>query len=111
MLESPESFEQAFKVRCSLREIHTQETFSFKILPESPANELYWKIAQLLFTPQTMQEMLSILLPSVNTHLQVTIPDELPRAMSKRNLDNTIRVGSHNYKQRIPCINFQFSPP
>ncbi|ASQ45638.1 ankyrin repeat domain-containing protein [Legionella clemsonensis] len=81
-----ESFEQAFKVRCSLRETDTQETFSFKILPESPANELYWKIAQLVFTPQTTQVMLSILLPSVNTHLQVTIPDELPDTLSKKEL-------------------------
>lgn len=73
MIRDLSSFEKNFKFRCVYRELDTKHTIPFVVLHESPTNQLYWKIAQLVFEPQTMKDMLSIVLPSIRQHLKADL--------------------------------------
>lgn len=64
MLSHPETFEEAFKKHCTSREQETKETIPFYLMPKSFTNQLYWKIAQQVFEPQTMEAILAIVLPN-----------------------------------------------
>src|SRR3990167_5698061 len=78
LLETPDTFEDAFKDRCVLRAENPDQCISFDKLPTSPVNRLYWEIATILFKPPTLQAMLAILLPGVKSLVTVFVPDRLP---------------------------------
>lgn len=69
-LSDPASFSDFFRERCKFR-ISNPESLSFLLTPESKLNEIYWKIALELFNPQNLQAMFSILLPTIDTFLDV----------------------------------------
>ena len=71
MLDSPETFVEEFKKRCLWRAQDTENTIPYSEMPESPTNRIYWQIAELLFAPLTMQEMLAIILPTVKKQLKM----------------------------------------
>ena len=73
-----EDFEQAFRSRCIERQANRDIFFPFSELPESSTNTLYWDIATLVFHPQTLGEMLAILLPGISKQLIAAIPDSFP---------------------------------
>lgn len=75
LLES-EDFAAEFKNRCTWRTANTELNLNCQHLPDSSTNILYWNIANLVFKPKTMADMLSILLPQVTTQLTVTLPDD-----------------------------------
>ncbi|MBA2709196.1 MAG: hypothetical protein H0U57_01190 [Tatlockia sp.] len=73
MLLDQSTFEENFKKRCALREIDKEKTIPFQSMPKNSTNELYWRIAELVFQPETMQDMLEIVLPSVQKQLKVDL--------------------------------------
>lgn len=73
MLSDSSTFENEFKKRCFLRETDNENTFSFYVMPESSCNQLYWQIAQLVFQPNTMSDMLDIVLPSIQLYLKADL--------------------------------------
>lgn len=63
-------FPQAFLNRCRQRALRNQNTcLNYFSMPQGACNSLYWKIAKLLFKPQTLGDMLSILTPQVTTYI------------------------------------------
>ena len=74
------SFQAKFKQRCLERLQDTVRNISFEDMPESDSNCLYWDIALKEFKPQTMKEMIAILLGDGFFHLEVDIA--LPRDLS-----------------------------
>lgn len=84
LLESnPDFFPEAFKERCKLRAARNAGTcLSFMAMPLGDCNELYWHIAELVFEPQTMGEMLGLLLPEVKTQLVCDLYLNLPARAS-----------------------------
>lgn len=91
MLNDPASFKQKFKERCALRQFNTDSSISFSIMPESPANHLYFDIAALLFKPASLVEMLGIIMPNIKQQLHVSIPEELPQIHGKEERNNYIK--------------------
>ncbi len=73
MLKDRGTFEAQFKERCRLRQNNSDRTIPLAVLPNSVTNRLYRKIATILFDPKTMQEMLGIILPSVKSHLKISL--------------------------------------
>ncbi|MBA2710017.1 MAG: hypothetical protein H0U57_05460 [Tatlockia sp.] len=63
------NFEELFKSHCATREKDKNWSITFQAMPESLTNQLYWKIAELVFKPKTMHDMLGIILPGIQTHL------------------------------------------
>ncbi|KTC96219.1 Ankyrin repeats (3 copies) [Legionella feeleii] len=63
-----EAFRQVFLVRCNSRaEGNAGTCLSLFAMPDGECNQLYWQIAELLFKPKTMGDMLGILAPNVTT--------------------------------------------
>lgn len=63
-----EVFRQGFLDRCKSRaEQNTGSCLSLFVMPDGQCNQLYWRIAELLFKPKTMQEMLGLLAPNITT--------------------------------------------
>ncbi|MBA3536537.1 MAG: hypothetical protein H0T84_08005 [Tatlockia sp.] len=73
MLLDNSNFEENFKKRCTLREKDLEKSIPIHLMPKSATNELYWKIADLVFQPETMQDMLEIVLPSAQKQLKVDL--------------------------------------
>ena len=73
------SFQPKFKQRCLERLQDTARNISFKDMPESYSNCLYWEIALKVFKPQTMKEMLAILLDEglIHLHVEIALPANL----------------------------------
>lgn len=78
ILNESTQFEEHFKDRCAERETDINQSVPFHTLPNSPANELYWKIAELTFQPKTLGEMLNILMPNVQFQLTWDISNYVP---------------------------------
>lgn len=73
MIKTPDSFESQFKERCRWRMNNPDHTIPFSEMPNSQTNRLYWSIACILFNPQTMQDMLAIILPDLKTHVRMNL--------------------------------------
>src|SRR3990167_933167 len=82
---NPDAFAEEFKERSGKRARNRDKYVSLSAMPESPANQLYWNIAELVFAPKTMHDMLAILLPEVK--YQVKFSDVLPVAVYKNKID------------------------
>lgn len=82
--DDPELFKELFKQRCIVRENDMKSTISFLVAPNNLCNKLYWDIAQELFAPQTLQEMLSIILPSTNCLLKADVNYETKQGIVGR---------------------------
>lgn len=79
---SADDFEQEFRSRCAYRAQELGDSLlSFPAMPSSACNQLYFKIATILFKPNTMHEMLAILLPQATIYLTHTasLRDETQR--------------------------------
>lgn len=64
--------EARFKELCKAREAQNRDTtFSFSARPEGTCNQLYYNLASILFNPQSPEEFLSVLLPSVTKSLTI----------------------------------------
>lgn len=65
-----EDYLDAFKSQCRRRALqNTNSCLNFLQLPNGQCNTLYWQIATILFTPDTMGERLATLMPEVTTIL------------------------------------------
>ena len=61
-----------FQTLCAAREGQNRNTaLSFSALPDGACNKLYYKLAFILFNPQTPEELLSVLLPSIKNALTI----------------------------------------
>lgn len=74
MLLNIETFEEQFKQRCNWRAVATDQAIPFSAMPESITNKLYWTIADLVFKPATMKNMLNIILPDTKVHIKIPFP-------------------------------------
>ena len=81
MLQNQDTFVEEFKKRCVIRANSNRGTaLSFSAMPNGATNELYWQIARLLFNPETLSEMLSILMPEVTTVININDSDNISSA-------------------------------
>ncbi|MBA2657753.1 MAG: hypothetical protein H0U70_12360 [Tatlockia sp.] len=80
------NFEDFFMTRCAFREKDKNTSISFQDMPDSPTNQLYWQIAQLVFEPKTMDEMFEIVVPGIKIHLQADLMIENISGQSAREL-------------------------
>ncbi len=84
------AFPNKFKEQCKKRALRNQNScLSFMCAPESPCNQLYWDLAKLVFQPNSLSEMLSIILPQAQYYLDwefMIQPDVLSTKKSKRSL-------------------------
>lgn len=65
-----DEIKEKFKSRCSERENLNNKSFlSFSSNPESRANRLYYQLALILFNPETLADLIPILLPSITSYL------------------------------------------
>lgn len=71
MLANPDTFEQQFLERCSVRQANSNDFIGFAAYPESLSNKLYLEIATLTFQPQNLHDLLKIILPNLNRSLTV----------------------------------------
>ena len=64
LLLEGDDFDAQFKARCQARATQNADScLSFSALPDGLCNTLYWKIAETIFQPKTMGQMLTILSP------------------------------------------------
>ena len=73
MIHNLQTFEINFMEHCAKRESDIERSIPFHIKPESLTNQLYWEIAQKVFQPRTMKDMLGIILPSIEMHLKADL--------------------------------------
>jgi hypothetical protein len=76
LLDKPEQFISEFKKRCLDRSWDETHSIGFHQEPDSLINRLYKKTAYIYFEPQTIQELLTILLPEVKQCLTVRLSDD-----------------------------------
>jgi ankyrin repeat protein len=70
LLNDEEGFVEGFKDRCQERAMrHADSCLNFVAMPDGACNQLYIKIAALLFSPKTMGDWVSILIPQVTTYV------------------------------------------
>jgi hypothetical protein len=77
LLNKSEQFTEAFLKRCQQRASDDTDSLGFHQEPFSATNCLYWQIADLCFTPSTMQEMMSILLPNVRHRVAIELSENV----------------------------------
>ncbi|KTD77155.1 hypothetical protein [Legionella waltersii] len=85
LLEAPEHFAKKFLKRCRDRAEDDTYSLGFHQEPLSVTNRLYWQIAKVCFAPSTMQEMLSILLPTVRHRVAITLSDYVTKQEMREN--------------------------
>ena len=87
MLEG-DDFDNQFKARCQERaEQNADSCLSFSALPDGVCNTLYWKIAETLYQPRNMGEMLTILSPQVTQFISAEFYAANPlRVLNEYNL-------------------------
>ena len=80
-----------FKIRCEERARENKDTcLSFFDMPHGACNALYWKIAEILFQPAQMHEMLAIIAPDLKT--QITYEVMLDDITKRPGADNVTFV-------------------
>lgn len=90
LLARPDEFEQAFKNRCIWRNQNPEYCLVFSEFPGSLTNQLYWRIALLLFPHSNLKDMLALMAPTLSELLTFEIVldpqslTELPVALKKR---------------------------
>ncbi|KTD77150.1 hypothetical protein [Legionella waltersii] len=85
LLEEPEHFAEEFLKSCQDRAKDDTHSLGFHQEPLSATNSLYWQIAELCFAPSTMQEMLSILLPTVRYRVAIRLSDYVTKQEMREN--------------------------
>lgn len=80
-----QEFAAFFTERCKKRASDRNKYVSLDAMPESPANRMYWEIANVLFCPKTMRDMLAILLPEIK--YQVQLSDVYSETVSTSRID------------------------
>lgn len=84
-------FEALFKARCLMRETEQDTTIPFSAMPLSPSHQLYTKIIHLIFKPKNLMELVNILLPSVQTVIEVDLcPSKEPRRFGHRKTEDVL---------------------
>ncbi|MFA6302259.1 MAG: hypothetical protein WC627_03890 [Legionella sp.] len=73
ILNHPNSFADEFKKRCAWRLQNPDKAISLLDMPNSITNQLYWDIADIVFKPKSMCDMLAIVLESVHNYLDVNL--------------------------------------
>lgn len=107
---------QQFKILCSQREMRIQNTcLSFQACPESPTNRLYWSCALELFQPQSLAEMIQILLPSIrgqlSVDLSVILRHQIPRGGARLAVclkQTAIQFAERSFDISCPSVLSQF---
>lgn len=84
---TPESLKNSFQKLCDLRDKQNRSTcLSYTALPEGLCNKLYLDIANILFKPTQLDEIIHLLMPSIKECLTVEISDCLsPKTESPLN--------------------------
>ncbi|WP_115710433.1 hypothetical protein [Legionella sainthelensi] len=83
LMKHPETFKTQF-----LNYFHQRQNFlantalSFTALPLGSANQIYWKLVQYLFQPQTLSEMLAIIMPHVKGVRSIGVKERVPSHIS-----------------------------
>lgn len=73
-IKNTQTFRQELKARCLWRATNPNEAISFAEVPESSINKLYWQICMLAFEPATMQQMLKIIAPNLQSQVIIDLP-------------------------------------
>ncbi|MFA6303801.1 MAG: hypothetical protein WC627_11825 [Legionella sp.] len=73
-IKNQQTFRQELKARCLWRATHPYEAISFAEVAESSINKLYWQICMLAFEPETMQQMLKIIAPNLQSQVIIDLP-------------------------------------
>ncbi|MFA6301757.1 MAG: hypothetical protein WC627_01310 [Legionella sp.] len=78
LLDKSDHFDRAFKRRCRLRQNNHEYSIGFEKVATTYCNQLYWDLAELIFQPKTMGEMLRIIMPKLSSYVQISLPSYLP---------------------------------
>lgn len=85
LLAVSKNFARSFKKRCRLRQNTLDCSIGFEKVAATYCNQLYWELAELIFQPETIGEMLKILMPNLTHYVQIALPSYLPSPnMSQR---------------------------
>lgn len=75
---SIEYLQNQFRELCEQRDKDIQNTcLSYTAIPEGACNQLYFEIANILFKPKQLDEIVSLLMPSITQSLAIEISDKL----------------------------------
>lgn len=77
LMKHPETFKTQFLNYFQQRQnLLANTALSFTALPLGSANQIYWKLVQYLFQPQTLSEMLAIIMPHVKGVRSIGVKNE-----------------------------------
>lgn len=107
----PKIWHDEFKELCKSREQQNNDTcLSFTAIPEGICNHLYWNLADILYKPKSIADMLAILLPSIQSTLIFQTADILlPKTEATSTLQQRT-VYSLEVKPLNELVNFSYSP-
>lgn len=79
LMKHPETFKTEFLNYFHQRQnLLANTALSFTALPLGSANQIYWKLVQHLFQPQTLNEMLAIIMPHVKGVRSIGVKEFIP---------------------------------
>lgn len=93
ILKNPNSFADEFKQRCAWRLQNPDKAISLLDMPNSITNRLYWDIADIVFKPNSMCDMLAIVLVNVHNYLDINLYNEfLPNSKRVHAIKPDVRL-------------------
>ena len=96
-----DQLQTTFKDRCRHREKKNNATcLSFTALPMGAVNQMYWNLAIILFEPSNLNELLSILLPTITEIISIELP---------KNSEDRLQLATHAIKDEIIPLPFTSS--
>ncbi|WP_412754247.1 hypothetical protein [Legionella donaldsonii] len=101
-------FRQGFLARCKQRaEQNAGTCLSLFAMPEGECNQLYWQIAERLFEPQTMGDMLALLLPDNTLLISYEVTEETRQQSLRERVKNPV---FHFEAKNLACLTQEPSP-
>ncbi|MFW2569420.1 hypothetical protein [Legionella sp. 29fVS95] len=101
-------FQQGFLARCKQRaEQNAGTCLSLFAMPEGECNQLYWQIAERLFEPKTMGDMLALLLPDNTLLISYEVTEETRQQSLRERVKNPV---FHFEENNLACLTQEPSP-
>ncbi|HHF7344745.1 TPA: hypothetical protein ACPSKB_001152 [Legionella feeleii] len=100
--EGLETFRQGFLDRCKHRaEQNAGTCLSLFAMPDGECNQLYWQIAERLFEPKTMGDMLRLLLPDNTMVISYEVTEENRQQSLRERVKNPV---FHFEAKNLACL-------
>ncbi|KTC96218.1 ankyrin repeat domain-containing protein [Legionella feeleii] len=100
--EGLETFRQGFLDRCKHRaEQNAGTCLSLFAMPDGECNQLYWQIAECLFEPKTMGDMLRLLLPDNTMLISYEVTEENRQQSLRERVKNPV---FHFEAKNLACL-------